>query len=49
MFDESKLAGLFVDGEHGDAVVTTVRAINELAVRMDTDFGSTVVTRKIPW
>ena len=48
VLDEGKLAGLFVDGEYGNAVVTTVRAIDELAVGMDTDFGRAVVTGKIP-
>ena len=49
VLDESELAELFVDGEHGNAVVTSIGAVNEFAVGMDTNFGSTVVTRKILW
>ena len=49
VLDESELAEFFVDGEHGNAVVTSIGAVNEFAVGMDTNFGSTVVTRKILW
>ena len=49
VLDKGKLTGFLVDGEHGNAVVTTVRAINKLACGMDTNFGSTVVTCKILW
>ena len=49
MFDDSKLAGLFVDCEHGNAVVTSIGAVNEFAIRMDANFGGAVVTRKILW
>lgn len=49
MLDESELAGFFVDGENGNAVVTTIGAVNEFARRVYANFGGAVVTRKILW
>ena len=49
MLDESELSGFFVDGESGNAVVTTIGAVNEFARRVYANFGGAVVTRKILW
>lgn len=49
MLDEGKLAGFFVDGENGNAVVTTIGAVNEFARRVYANFGGAVVSRKILW
>ena len=38
MLDESELAGFFVDGENGNAVVTTIGTINEFARRVYREF-----------
>ena len=49
MLDESELAGFFVDGKNGNAVVTTIGTINEFARRVYANFGGAVVTCKILW
>ena len=49
MLDESELARFFVDGENGNAVVTSIGAVNEFARRVYANFGGAVVTRKILW
>ena len=49
VLDESELSGFFVDGKSGNAVVTTIGAVNEFARRVYANFGGAVVTRKILW
>ena len=42
-----ELAGFFIDRENGEAVVTAVGAIDELAAGMDLNFGGRIAWRRL--
>ena len=39
----------WIDGEHGDAIVSPIGTVNELAGGMNLDFGTRIVASKIGW